>query len=75
MNRMDARKGFLFLVLIVLLAYPSLAFCEAGYFRASPEAKGRAEVMKTLAILFVDMKVYQLTEGGPVAPGRKLLNN
>ena len=68
MNRMDVRKGFLYLVLIVLLVYPSLAFCEAGYFRVSPEAKGRTTAMKTLGILFVDTNVYQLTAGGVREP-------
>jgi hypothetical protein len=68
MNKTDVRKGFFYLVLVVLLTYPSLVFCEAGYFRAAPEAKGRAKAMKTLGILFVDVKVYQLTAGGVREP-------
>jgi len=65
---MDARKGLACLFLMVLLACPSLALCEPAYSRAAPEARDRAKEMKTLGILFVDMKVYQLTAGGVREP-------
>jgi hypothetical protein len=67
-NRMGTRKHFLYLVLIFLLSYPSLVFCETGYFRSSPEAKDCTRAMKTLGILFIDLKVYEFTAGGVREP-------
>jgi len=60
---MNKRKHLFCLVLISLLSYPFVAFCDPGYFRVSTEARERTKAIRTLGILFVDMKVYELTAG------------
>ena len=65
---MLAKKHLSYLILIFLLSCPTIAFSETLYFRVSPEAKGHTEAIKKVAILFVDLEIYQFTAGGVREP-------
>lgn len=59
------KKSLLFCCcVIVVLAYPSFGACAQPFSRAHPDVASRMKEVKRVGVLFLDMKIYELTAGG-----------